>query len=226
MRSICTCSRVTQTLFMSGDWMTDRPCSRFMASFLSRNRVSSPAIRRSVASRPIRREEVDGCHFAHLPAQARHVARHLGPARLGVETALETAGFLGQPGVVLVARGDEHAAELSVVEALEQRRLADQHLAAQLDDLPGEPGKVLLRLLVAGERVDRVLHRHRAQRLQASPYLDARIGRLGRQLMDQKQPGRFGQHADIVHGSPVPHERQYLQRMYHFACHAISSGIV
>ena len=45
-------------------------------------------------------------------------------------------------------------------------RLADDRLAAALDDLLGEPGEVLARLAVGRQRIDRALHRHRAQRLQ------------------------------------------------------------
>ena len=98
------------------------------------------------------------------------------------------------------ARASNSRAQLAVGQAFDQLRLADQRLAAAFDDLLGEPGEVLARLGVAGQRVDRVLHRHRAQRLQPPPHLDPRIGGLGRQLMNQQQPlGRSVTAVDMVH---------------------------
>ena len=92
--------------------------------------------------------------------------------------------------VVLVTRRIEQRLQLAIGQPVDQGRLADDRLAAALDDLLGKPGEVLARLDVRRQRIDRALHRDRAQRLQAAPDLDPRIGGLGRQLMDQQQPGR------------------------------------
>ena len=151
-------------------------------------------------------EEVDG-HDLGLPGLE---AREPGP-RLG---ALLRRGFAAQPRgdaacllgkcvIVLVARRAEHGAHLLVLQAVDEPRLADHRLAAAIGDLVREPGEILLRLLAGRQRVDRVLDRDRTDALQAAPHLDAQIGRLGRDLVDQQQPAIRrcgGAGVELAHG--------------------------
>ena len=136
-------------------------------------------------------EEVDGHDRVELLAQPRRLARDLAQRAVG-QVVGEAGGELARLDhdalVVLVARRVEQRLQLAVGQAFDQRRLADDRLAAALDDLLGEPGEVLARLGVGRQRIDGALHRHRAQRLQAPPHLHPRIGGLGRQLVDQQQP--------------------------------------
>ena len=142
---------------------------------------------------PVGAEEIDGDDGIELPAQARHLARHLGELTVGgfVALARRDLARLGRDlRVVLVARVVEQHLHVVVAQALDQGGFADHRLAAVLDDLLGEPGEVLLSLGIGRQRIDRALHRDRAKRLQPPPHLDPRIGGLGGKLMDQQQPGR------------------------------------
>ena len=195
MRSTCTRSRVTQTLaherrrparqaLLPGSWRRSFPAIG----------VSSPAIRPfgRVARRRRRRSR-----WRHdLRSAAGAGAPRGSPPRprrgSAVEPALEHASArasVGEPGVVLVARGDEHAARAarsSSPRAASPRRPAPRRRRSTISR--ASQAKSSCVSLVARQRIDRVLHRHRAQRLQPAPHLDPRIGRLGRQLVDQQQP--------------------------------------
>jgi hypothetical protein len=145
---------------------------------------------------PFGAEEIDGDDRVELLAQPRGLACELGQRVVGQpiiglvfgKTRRELARFSGDARVVLVARRIEQGLQLAVGQAVDERRLADNRLAAALDDLLGEPGEVLARLGIRRKRVHGAFHRHRAQRLQPPPHLHPRIGGLGRQLMDQQQP--------------------------------------
>jgi hypothetical protein len=153
-------------------------------------------------------EKVDGGDLAQLLAQATRQVSDVGKLAVGVRTVearRECTRLFGHARIILVAGGDEHPAQLGIAQPFDQLGFADQGLAAQLDDLTRQPGEVLLGLLVAGQRIDRVLDRHCTQRLKAPPHLDPGIGRLGRQLMNQQQPRGFGDDLAGVHDSPVPH---------------------
>ena len=103
--------------------------------------------------------------------------------------------------IVGVARLPEQLPNLAIREPVDEPGLADHGLTAPFDDLAPQPGEVLLRLGGRRQDVDRVLHRDRAQGLEPAPDLDAQIGGLRRQLMDQQQPplalGRLS-HASII----------------------------
>ena len=146
-------------------------------------------------------EEVDGDDGVELLAQPRRLAGDLGQRVVG-QVVAEAARHLARLGrdapVVLVTRRIEQRLQLAIGQPVDQGRLADDRLAAALDDLLGEPGEVLARLGIGRQRVDGALHRDRAQRLQPPPDLHPRIGGLGRQLMDQQQPARALQGSLVV----------------------------
>src|SRR5260221_10630542 len=73
-------------------------------------------------------------------------------------------------------------------QSADQPRLADHGFAATLNDLLQEPFEILLGLRIGGQGVDGVFDRNGTDSLQSAPDLHAKIGRLGRQLMNQQQP--------------------------------------
>ena len=97
-------------------------------------------------------------------------------------------GVLDEHIIVCFPRRVEQGANLLIGQAIDQAGLADHGLAAAFTDLFQHPLKILLRLLIRGQRIDRVFDRHGAERLQAAPDLDAQIGGLRRDLVDQQQP--------------------------------------
>ena len=101
--------------------------------------------------------------------------------------------------IVGVTRLPEQLSDLLIRGPVDEPSLADHGLATSFDDLTPQPGEVLLCLGGRRQQVDRVLHRDRAQRLEPPPDLDAQIGGLRRQLMNQQQPpgAAFGVLASI-----------------------------
>jgi hypothetical protein len=100
-----------------------------------------------------------------------------------------------------LSRSIEERADLLVGEPVNQAGFANECFATSFADLAQQPLEILLRLLVHWQRVDGILDRDRPDPLQPAPDLDAQIGRVGRQLMDQQQPaeskdsGGFDLHA-------------------------------
>src|SRR5262249_8771410 len=100
----------------------------------------------------------------------------------------EPGRLLGDLAIGGGAGRGEAGTNLGIGEAVDQPRLAYHPLATALDDLTPQPATVLLRLPGGRQGGDAVLYAQGADALQPSPDLDAQIGRLGRQLVDQQQP--------------------------------------
>jgi hypothetical protein len=92
-------------------------------------------------------------------------------------------------GVRVRPDGAEEPLDLGVAEAIDEGGPTDRRLAAPLDDLTEDPLEVLHALLGLGEDVHGVLDRHGADARQAPPDLHPEIVGLGRNLMNEEQPG-------------------------------------
>ncbi len=143
-------------------------------------------------------EEIDGGNLGEPLAQSSDLCTKLG-CRIGslclaAQRLREALCLLGQLRVIGVSRSIEQRAHLLVGEPVDQAGFADECFAASFADLAQQPFEILLRLLVHRQRVHGILDRDRADVLQPAPDLDAQIGRLGRQLMNQQQPA-VGEHS-------------------------------
>lgn len=138
-------------------------------------------------------EKVDRREVGKPLAQPAELATRLGRIHLWlIELCHERSRVPGDLVVVGVARRIEQRPHLVVRKAVDQTRLADDGFATALDDLFQEPREVLLRLGGRRQRVDGALDRDCPDALQPPPDLHPEVGRLGRDLMNQKKPLRCG----------------------------------
>src|SRR5215472_1219266 len=140
---------------------------------------------------PLGAEEVDGNDLGLAFLQPGELGLDLTSLFLchpATQSLGESLDVLGEGGIVLVPRRIEERAHFSIRKPVDEPRLADQGFAAFRQDLLQQPVEILLALLAGGERIDRVLDCDRAQGLEPAPDLDAEIGGLGRELVDQEQP--------------------------------------
>ena len=116
---------------------------------------------------------------------------------------MQRPGVLRDLCVVLRPGLVEQVANVFVGQSVDHPRLADHALAAAVRDFLQQPLEILLGLLPGRQRVDGVLHCHRAQGLKAAPDLDPEIRRFGRKLVDQQEPAISRRRRLVIHGESV-----------------------
>src|ERR1044072_6425888 len=97
----------------------------------------------------------------------------------------ESVEFRGDGGKLVVARGAKGVDDLLIGCTFNRAGAEDGRFAAGGFDLLLEPLEVLVRFLVSGKDVDRVLDGDRAQLLQLPPDAHAEVRRPRRELMNQ-----------------------------------------
>ena len=161
----------------------------------SRARPAAPRARRAQprrASRPLAPKKSIATIWASAPAQARELRCALSARllRLRREPSASAPASSAMRVVVGVARGSNRARPAGP----RARRRSAPRRASPRRRRRRSPARSQWKSswvsVVRRQGVDRVLDRHRAQRLQPAPDLDAEVGRLGRQLVDQQQPRR------------------------------------
>src|SRR5262249_41084607 len=149
---------------------------------------------------PGRAEEIDLRHGGETLAKLREPRLDLRPrllgqrARAGWERLLrERADVRGEGPGVLLPGTQEQGPHLVVGQAVDETRLAERRLPSFFLDLAQHPLEIFPSLVGVRERIDGVLERDGAERLEPAPDLHAQVGRLRRKLMNEHEP-RFRLH--------------------------------
>jgi hypothetical protein len=108
----------------------------------------------------------------------------------GGQPGQHPAGLGGQLQVVRIAGGVEHPLHLLVGQPVQEGGLAQRCIAAAGDCLLQDPLQALVGGVAARQRVHGVLDGDGPQPLQLPPDLHPKVGRPGRDLVDQQQPAR------------------------------------
>ena len=90
--------------------------------------------------------------------------------------------------VVRVSRGPKHLFQLGIADPVQKRGPTQRRLPSFGPNLPGQPVKVLDRIVLQWKDIDRVLQRNRPQPLEPAPDLHPEVVGLGRDLVDQQEP--------------------------------------
>src|SRR6516164_4398846 len=180
MRSTYTPCRVTQVLLRSvpNVLAPESTVALSVTASPSFNRASRFLIKPSAVSRPM----------APKKSTETTSARRLRRRATCMRNSASASDFAFGRSDFANARASEQRAHLLVGKAVDQAGFAEKRFSASLLDLAQQPLEVFLRLLVHRQRVHGVLDRDGAEVLQPAPDLDAQIGRLCRQLMDEQKP--------------------------------------
>lgn len=141
-------------------------------------------------------EEVDREKLLQPPLESCAARRSVLGDRSARATSPDLASELANPLLevpeVRIAGATKPRDELVGIEPEREVRLADPGLPATRDGLPGDPLEILQAFRRAGQDVDGVLQRERADLLEPVAYLGPEIERLRRELVDQDDPPRLG----------------------------------
>src|SRR5262249_48280069 len=104
--------------------------------------------------------------------------------------------------VVLLPGTQEQGPHLVVGQAVDEARFAERRLPSFFLDLAQHPLEIFPSLVGVRERIDGVLERDGAERLEPAPDLHTQVGRLRRKLMNEHEP-RFGLHGSVRYNSCI-----------------------
>jgi len=163
-------------------------------------------------------EEVDREKLLQPPLESRAARRNVLANRSARAPSPDLASELANPPLevreVRIAGMPEPRDELVGIETEREICVADPGLPATRDGLPGDPLEILQAFRRAGQDVDGVLQRERADLLEPVAYLRPEIERLRRELVDQDDPPRLGRGQSRVPSTPVRRGSRNL-RMSH-----------